>query len=202
MKTDPLEILEDALSDVGVWRWWDSAFPDAFQVEFGGAQLLTAPAEPGHPPSGVVAIKFDTPSLVAFLTRRGASGMAVDWPRALREDRLKPVALTPDGFSLRSIAGFDAAKISSDVQVLIGDPAVADGHGSARLFFMTGDVGLIVIARTMTVITARGQLQLAEVAEAYDRWWKYWREYWARRGKAEALPTDCACEVTIPIKTD
>jgi hypothetical protein len=202
MKTDPLEILEDALSDVGVWRWWDSAIPDAFQVEFGGAQLLTAPAKPGHRPSGIVAIRFETPSLVAFLTRRGATAMPMDWPRALQEDRLKPFTLTPDCFSLRSVAGFDAAKLSSDVQALIGDPAVADAHGSARLFFMAHDVGLIVTARTMTVITARGQLQLAEVAEANDRWWEYWREYWARRGTAEALPTDYACEATIPLKAD
>lgn len=56
--TDHLTTLEQAISDVGYWRWWADALPDVFQVEFGGVQLHFPPASPEEPPNDVVALRL------------------------------------------------------------------------------------------------------------------------------------------------
>ena len=50
-----LQIIEEAISDVGYWRWWTKS-EDIFQIEFGGTQLLFSEPVEKEPPSTVLAI--------------------------------------------------------------------------------------------------------------------------------------------------
>lgn len=95
-----IEVLEDAIGDVGRWLSWTDGLPDEFRVQFGGVQLWNPPAVDGGPPSGRVALIFQAPSLVAFITDESMewvvrpSGVNIqpsarNWDRALKNRSLK-----------------------------------------------------------------------------------------------------------------
>jgi hypothetical protein len=50
---EAFEILEDAITECGYWRWWMANLPASFQVEFGGVQLFQPPPEVSRSPSGI-----------------------------------------------------------------------------------------------------------------------------------------------------
>lgn len=196
-----LPVLEDAISDVGYWRWWDEALPDIFQVEFGGVQLYFPSAAADQPPSSVVALRFFEPLLVAFLTQPGTQGPPSDWRLALPEDRIAPFALDHERFTLSSEE--TCREVASDclIEYLHGsDIATTTDGPSVLLAFRAQGVGLVVRAKRMVVVAQPGELDSAQVHKASDEWWDYWREYWRRRDSDAPLPRDYACEVTIPIE--
>jgi hypothetical protein len=64
-----LDILSNAICDVGYWSWWTTNLPTVIQVEFGGTQLYFSPAANSQPPSTQIAIQFRNPKSISFLTR-------------------------------------------------------------------------------------------------------------------------------------
>src|SRR5262245_36054334 len=96
MSADPLAALEDAISDVGYWRWWTSQLPDHFQVEFGGLQLRDADREASIDP---LALRFTGLASVAFLDREARPHPA-DWPERLAADAIEPFGISHDQFTL------------------------------------------------------------------------------------------------------
>ena len=58
---DPLDILTDAISDVGYWCWWADGYPDYFQIEFGGTQLYFPLANSDEVPQTIIAVRFIQP---------------------------------------------------------------------------------------------------------------------------------------------
>jgi hypothetical protein len=98
-----LEVLEEAISDVGYWSWWDAALPKVFQVEFGGTQLWSPSHASDQPPSGQVALRFVKPSFVAFLTRLiRAEGIPSDWSKKLHRDEIEPFGISYGDFTASS----------------------------------------------------------------------------------------------------
>lgn len=199
--TDANRVLEEAISDVGYWRWWAEALPRVFQVEFGGVQLWNPPAQEGAPPSGVVALRFVDPSLVVFLTETGAMDLDPDWPAALHEDRLEPFTVDHDQFTLTEDDKLASLAKDCELRFLVGDHGgLAAGNDPVRLGFRAGAVGLVVRARQVIVLSTSGEMSPERIIEASAAWWQYWKDYWNRRDSENPLPRDYACEVTIPLK--
>jgi len=194
-----ITVLEEAISDVGYWRWWDEDLPGSFQVEFGGTQLWYPPEAEDKPPSGVMSLEFYTPCLIAFLTGRGASDIPPDWPEALHEDRLKPFTITHETFALNRPDTASGLLATMEARFHVGGPDDArPASASACLSFRAGPVGLVVCGASMGVYNWDGGMSPEQVIEANERWWEYWREYWRRADSDHPMPQDYACEVTIP----
>jgi hypothetical protein len=196
-----LSVLAGAIYDLGSWRWWVDDFPDAFQVEFGGVQLWTPPPRPDQPPRGMVALRFDGPLSVTFLTQ--GDELPDDWPARLHRDEMEPLSIPyedlafgPPGMIRELLARATCA------ETVFGAPAdeVDWAKAGAALVFWAGPAGLAVAASSVAVVTHDGEIALEELPELHRKWWNYWREYWDRRERPDALPYDWMCEVTIPIK--
>jgi hypothetical protein len=204
---DHLEVLEDAIADVGYWRWWwwlPDRVPPVFGVEFGGTQLWSPPASDGEPPSGVIVLAFVAPTLVAFLTDPPMPGQAEpvpgDWPAALREDRIGPFNISERLLTLRSARDFDELVAGMALQAcLIGTfPPPTPQPGSAFLALRAQPVGLAICAAEMRVANRAGLMSPEQIVEAHERWWSYWSNYWRSKHSANPMPRDYTCEVTIP----
>ncbi|HWI64223.1 MAG TPA: hypothetical protein VNT75_20485 [Symbiobacteriaceae bacterium] len=199
--TDAYRILEDAISDVGHWRWWAEALPGLFQVEFGGVQLWTAPASPDRPPTGVVALRFVDPSLVVFLTENQAHDVELNWPQQLHDDQLEPISISHDRFTLTSESAIAAMVKDCALDFRVGNlQELEAGQAEVRLGFRAGPVGMVIRAKALVVLSSAGELSPDKIVEASTAWWAYWKEYWQRRDTENPLPKDYACEVTIPLK--
>jgi hypothetical protein len=198
---DHLPLLEEAISDVGYWRWWTEALPDLFQVEFGGVQLHFAPASPEVAPNSVVALRFRQPTLVAFLTSKEPESVKLDWRLELHEDRIEPFGVSHELFTLTSEEVLQSVVAGCNIEYLVGtDLAQSARTSPVLLAFRAGEVGLVVRAASFSVIAVPGELTPEQIAKAAGDWWEYWREYWRRKDSATPMPKDYACEVTIPIK--
>ena len=192
-----LEVLEAAISDVGVWTWWTANLPDTFQVEFSAAQLWNPPAEEGKPPSSQVALRFRKPRIVYFLSLD--TGIPEDWPDRLHRDELPPpgaaVTLTSEDMCKELLTKAVA------IRPLVGEPGVTPPpkRSDAFLGIRAGSFGLVVAAESMVVLSHHGELSEAAVLESSAKWWRYWQDYWRLKDTPEQLPRDHVCEVTIPV---
>ena len=199
--SDYLATLEEAISDVGYWRWWAEAMPEIFQVEFGGVQLHFPPTVSDQPPNSVVALRFFEPSVVAFLTEHDAQDVAQDWRLALHEDRVEPFSVNHDLFTLTSEDALREIVSGCRVEYVHGsDIGSATAPDEVLLAFRAQQVGFVLRAKRMTVVAQPGELEPTQIVTAAGDWWEYWREYWRRRETDSPLPKDYACEVTIPLK--
>ena len=198
--SEHLSALESAISDIGRWTWWTANLPAAFQVEFGGTQLWNPPPGEGQPPSSRIALRFRKPRLVCFLTL--VDDASADWPDRLQRDELEPPSVDHEAFTLTSaeLCGQLIRKAVA-VRSLVGELGVTPlpAAGEALLGFEAGPFGLVVAAESLGVFNHHGELDAGAVLASNRKWWEYWREYWRRRGTADPLPRDFACEVTIPL---
>lgn len=197
-----LKILADAISDVGVWTWWQSDSPEYIQLEFSGTQLWNLPVAEGKPPSGKIAIGFGNHASVSFLTF-DADEIEENWPQLLHQDEIDYFTLDNEAFT------FTDAKMIAEI---IEEPvAIQTLYGAApndidwvaspvKLGFRAGPVGLVIAAERMKLLAFQGEFSLDEVEEKNQNWWEYWTEYWRVKDTLAALPEDYACEVTIPTR--
>jgi len=197
-----LAILEEAISDVGLWSWWTANLPALLQVEFSGTLLWNPPLREGGPPSSQIALRFLEPSFVGFLTRQyRESDVPPDWPERLQNDQMKPLNLSPEDFTLSAVAQLEEmVSAANRVDALVGDVASLKTipPDAAILGFWAGPTGLAVVAKSMGIFSHAGEMSLEEVVAANRKWWAYWREYWRRKDTDDPMPQDYACEVTIP----
>jgi len=205
-----LKILEDAIFDVGYWRWWAIAEPSVVQIEFGGVQIAR-PAVDGEPPApiGIMALRFRGATSFCFLTRDRAVALPPDWPTKLAEGKLESedvsTAMSYELLALtdRKIAAAVLAVPHTAKAMLGAVPTLDDWDRAAvHLAFWAGQVGAIVLAESMEILTMDGSMSVDEIPALKDAWWKYWRIYWDRRRTEDALPYDGSCEVTIPLKAE
>ena len=193
--------LVSAICDVGYWRWWSENLPKQFQLEFGGVQIYSPSEDKAEPPYGLLALRFLRPSRVSFIRRKIASDdLPTDWPRQLKEEMIEPFGLSYDQFAF----GDDALYGQILGQVLSEQVHYIDDSGSrdVKLAFWAGPVGVRIEAAEVRPVLMSGEVQLSSIASLHNEWWSYWREYWKRRGTADALPKDFACEITIPGKQE
>lgn len=196
---EPLKILETAISDVGYWRWWTSKLPDTIQLEFGGTLLWFPPTSPGKVTTGQLAVRLRNPLIAAFLTSKAAR-LPDDWPEAMQRDEYDSFTVEHDRFTFTSHD--DAAAYVADAASLkpvVGSASHLSQHrGKPLLAFWAGPVGFVGVAVSISLFNMQGEVDLAAVPELHNKWWSYWRDYWARKDTADPMPEDYACEVTIP----
>lgn len=195
-------LLEEAISDGGLWSWWTADLPDTVQVEFVGTQLWNPPLTSDAPPNSQIALRFDDLNFVGFLMRQGrASGLPHDWPERLHNDESEPYSLSYGDFTLtdpRRLANFLDEAHDVDTRVGVVEDIRSISHDASILAFWAGPVGLILVAASMTVLNYQGKVPLTEIEAMNQKWWDYWKEYWERKHSPNPMPTDYACEVTIP----
>ncbi|MEO0226404.1 MAG: hypothetical protein ABIL05_05580 [candidate division WOR-3 bacterium] len=196
-----LRILEKSISDVGYWSWWDSNFPDSFQLEFCGVQLWNPPLREGEPPSGTIALKFLRPVSVSFISRNLPEDLRDNWYELLHQDKLEPFAVNHNCFVINDKTGAeDLLKYLDEIKTIYGIPLEEQNLFNSEFFvcFWAGPVGAIVFAEKMEILSHRGKIELSEIPIISKKWWDYWREYWQKKGTKDELPKDYTCEVTIP----
>jgi len=195
------KILNNAISDVGFWRWWVSDFPQFIQLEFGGVQLWNPPINENGPPSGTIALKFVNPISVSFITIK-KSNIEKNWHQLLHEDKIGPFNINFNFFSINNI--------SNIIQILKNDLVINNIFGESienseifnakyNISFLAGEVGIIIFADDIEVYNNKGKVDLKEIPLMNSKWWEYWKEYWDKKDTNNKLPKDYACEVTIPI---
>ncbi|TDR20474.1 hypothetical protein [Marinicella litoralis] len=200
MNHDALKILEDAISDVGYWRYWFSE-KEMFQIEFGGTQLHNSPQEENSPPSGILALRFVKPSSVVAIVRGEEEDF--EWFDKLSKDEIEPFTVSYEEFTLTdsSLAQEIIQGAKKKKEISCSNEQLPK-KGGFYLAFWSGDVGMAIHAEHVQALSHDGELSPELIKEKNSKWWTYWREYWDRRDTDAAMPQDYACEVTIPAGTE
>ena len=205
MEIDPIDALADAVSDVGYWNWWDSALPDAFQVNFGGIQLWIPAIEEGEAPESHIAIRIMNPRSVAFLSSEDAPMPTDEWAQLMYEEELDPLFLDYEAFT------FSDADLVEEILEDVAEINLVHGESpSADLFrgcpagvaFWAGPCGFFACGDAIEIYSNHGEVQLADIPRMNEEWWGYWQGYWAAKETADPYPEDYACEVTVPADDD
>jgi hypothetical protein len=206
MSHSPLEILEQALTDVGAWSWWTGDASTSIQLEFSGVQLWFPPLDSNKPPSGQVALRFVSPTSVLFFSYSNDRTFLNDsWPTQFQADELGPFSLGYDQFTMtdKELASSIVRDATHRIQYFGVAPDETDFVSeNAWIAFRAGPVGCVVVADELKIASHHGQVALHEIEGISQRWWEYWRQYWSRKDSDNPLPRDYACEVTIPLGPD
>lgn len=197
MNKETLNILSDAISEVGSWHWWHIK-DDMVQIQFCDILLYdeTKP-EKGPHTTDVLAIRFYGHSFAVFLDNLNEEG----WQERLRDD--DSVLYPVDTYELAFDDATEAGLLLDSYRhrVPIKDFSGLETLTSARhlLYARCGDVGLIVGGDELAVVGRNRRYTEKEIETASEKWWDYWREYWKLRRTKDAYPKDYACEITIPV---
>jgi hypothetical protein len=192
---EAFEILKEAITDCGYWRWWTATLPDSFQIEFGGVQLHEPPLRASRSPSSIFALRFVRPVQVEFLDF--AKDVENDWFSKLRADKLQPPRLGRDDFFLGE--SVQAAQLRHQAVRAHVHFSSLGSDSRVHLAFRAGrGFGLFVAAESVRLLSHNGELTLSSVARLHDDWWKYWRRYWDVKDTPDHMPRDATCEACIP----
>ena len=199
MNTNALNILADAITEIGSWWCWDTK-DDVVQVEFVDVLLYdeSKPEQETHT-TDVLAVRFRGHAFAVFLDNLDEEG----WHERFRDD--DSILYDIDAYDL----AFDDIE---GAESLLGDyknrVPVKDFDGPQTLSAAKhlvcarcGEVGFIVGGDELEVVGQSGKYTEEEIASAAEKWWAYWRDYWRLRETKDAFKKDWACEVTIPVDT-
>lgn len=203
MEAKTLEILADAISDIGSWQWWDEA-DDIFQLEFSDVLLLDETKLEGATRASVVALRFSGNAFAVFLDNLEEKSEK-EWYRRFYDDEIREFEITVD-----DVLRFDDVDLAESVLDRFKNKTPMKRFDDRRVLGSTehilagtcGDVGFVVGGDDLAVIGGKGKFSESEIEDAAERWWDYWRSYWQLRGTPDALAKDWICEVTIPINPD
>jgi len=200
MDINTLNILSDAISEVGSWHWWEIK-EDMVQVQFCDVLLYDETATDTEPhTTDVLAVRFYGRSFAVFLDEMDDE----NWPRRLHDDDscIYPV----DTYDLVFDDIREAESVMGDYRhkTAVKDFSGQDTLSSAKhlLCARCGEVGFVVGGDEIAVVGRNRRFTEEEIKAASGRWWEYWKEYWKKRGTKEAYPEDYACEITIPAGGD
>ena len=197
---DALNILADAISDVGSWWCW-YVDDDMLQLEFCDVQLYDeTKAEKETHTTDVLAVRFFDHIFAVFLDDLND----INWHEHFRDDdsilypvdtydmafddHEKAVSLLNDYRNLVPVKGFKGAETLAAAKHI--------------LYARCDEVGLIVGGDKIEIAGEKGQYTEEEIELLSRKWWDYWKDYWRLRGTRDALPKDYACEVTIPVNKE
>ena len=194
---DALNILADAISDVGSWWCWYAA-DDMLQLEFCDVQLYDeTKAEKEPHTTDVLAVRFYGHVFAVFLDDLNDE----NWHERFRDDDsiLYPV----DTYDMAFDDNIKAESLLNDyrnrvpVKAFNGTETLADAKHI--LCARCDKVGFIVGGDEIEIAGKKGKYTEEEIEPLSRKWWEYWKNYWRVRGTRDALPKDFACEVTIPV---
>ena len=189
-----LNILADAISDIGSWQWWEIG-DDMVQMEFCDVQLYDDSKAEKEAHSSTIAVRFYGNTFAVFLDNIEDD----KWLYKLYHDAIDPIPL--EGYEL----DFDNVKSAKKVMREYRHrhpmrPRFDESLFSSTKHLMAGkcnDVGFVVGGDEIEVVSHNKVFTEENIEMAHKRWWKYWEDYW-RKGKKEGYEKDWACEVTIP----
>ena len=94
MQSKTLEILADAISDIGSWQWWDEA-DDIFQLEFSDVLLFDETKPEGASCASVIALRFSGNTFAVFLDNLEEKPEK-EWYRRFYDDEIREFEITVD----------------------------------------------------------------------------------------------------------
>ncbi len=197
MNIKTLNILAEAISDVGSWQWW-YLDEDMVQAEFCDVQLYdeTKPDNKPHT-TDVLAVRFYGHVFAVFLDNLDEA----DWYIRLYDDDsvIYPVDTYLLAFDDRKEAELvlNNYKNRIDIKDFRGKETLSTAKHF--LYARCGDVGFIIGGDEIEVAGKKGKYTEEEIETAASKWWDYWKEYWRLRRTKDAYPKDYACEITIPV---
>ena len=196
----PLDILAYAISDAGLWSWCVPNFPDGIQLEFDRTMLHFEPKSPERPPLNKIAIRFIKPKSVLLLRNYGCF-LAEEWIHDFHSDKLRPFGINSRHFSFE-VESIRSMIEKADKRKTFFGEELNDSillNSAVKIGFWAGEVGIVVVAEDMKILTHEGELQLEEISARHSKWWDYWSEYWQAKESGNPLPHDYLCEITIPV---
>ena len=200
MNKNTLNILADAISDVGAWEWWFTQ-DDMFQVEFCDVQLYdeSKPEKETHT-TDVLAVRFWNHAFAVFLDNLDDD----KWYERLRDDN--SVYYPVETYLLSFDDAKEAELFLNDYKnkISVKDFINIETLNTAKHLICAKceNVGFIVGGDEIEVVGKKGKYTEEEIETAARKWWEYWKDYWKLRGTKEAYPKDYACETTIPANKD
>ncbi len=202
MNTEELDILADAISDVGCWSWWATDLPNRVQLEFADTQLVV-PSDNSQPISAKIAIQFINPKSIAFLTNNQTENTKNTWYDDLHNDKIEPFSCSYENFTFSDkVMMKNIINNTNDIQLIHGYSPLDDRFykENYQLVFLIGggDYGFAVSAEDIKFFTKDYRFDFADIPQLQSAWWEYWKKYWQVRETEFALPKDYACEITIP----
>ena len=199
MNTNALNILADAISDVGSWWWWDIE-GDIVQVEFRDVLLYddSKPEQETHT-TDVLAVRFRGHAFAVFLDNLDEDG----WHERFRDDDSLLYEIDTYDLAFDDIEGAKSLLGDYKNRVPVKDFDGLQTLSAAKhiLCARCGEVGFIVGGDELEAVGAKGKYTAEEIETASKKWWTYWRDYWRLRKTKDAYKKDWACEVTIPVDT-
>ncbi len=180
---DTLNILADAISDVGSWWCWHVG-DDMLQLEFCDVQ----------------PVRFCGHVFAVFLDNLNDK----EWHGRFRDDDsiLYPV----DTYDMAFDDHKKAESLLNDYRnrVPVKDFKGAETLVTAKhiLCARCDEVGFIVGGDEIEIVGKKGKYTEEEIEPLSRKWWEYWKDYWRLRGTRDASPKDFACEVTIPVNKE
>lgn len=200
MEKKTLDILADAISDVGSLQWW-YADDNMVQVEFRDIQLYdeSKPERDTHTIEAI-AIRFIGNVFAVFLDNLSEEE-GKPWYERLYDDEIPP--LECNAYDLE----FDHPEYAQEVYDGYRNQTPITSYNGMNtltganhlIAAKCGDVGVIAGGDRMEFVTHNGLISEEEIATLSKKWWEYWKDYWRLRGTRNAYQKDWACEVTIPV---
>ena len=198
MEKNTLNILSDAISEVGSWQWWCTA-EDMFQLEFCDVMLYDETTAEKGPHSSVIALRFYGNSFAVVLDNlEEESGKS--WYQRFQDDEILTLQIEP--FEFR----FDDADYANTLFKSYRNRIPVKNAADPNLFSSVNHIlaakcenhGFIAGGDDLVVVGKKGTYTEEEIVNAAKKWWAYWRDYWRLRKTKDAYEKDWACEVTIP----
>lgn len=195
-----LDVLSDAISDIGVWQWWHKE-TDMIQMEFGLVQIYDYTKQEKQAHSSTIALRFEDNCFAMFLDNFNQDEEK-KWFDKLYDDEIQPFDIDTYEF------GFNDAKYVNEVFEYYKNKhtikELVDEQIVSCKYILAGkcnDVGFVVGGNKLEVLTHHGTLSEENIIDGNKKWWEYWSDYWKLRKTKEAYEKDAACEFTIPIES-
>lgn len=197
---ETLDILCDAISDIGSWCWWYTD-DDAVQLEFCNVQLYDDSREEKQPHSSVIALRFEGNPFAVFLDNIEDDGRK--WYEKLRDDQIDPFPVETYELAFNDPGHvnelLESYRNRTEIRQLVEEDIVTPEYILGGKCY---DVGFIAGGDRLVVLTHEGPLAEEKIEDANRRWWQYWQDYWKKRNTKDAYEKDGACEATIPVNAD
>lgn len=197
MNINILNILADAISEVGSWHWWIIK-DDMVQVQFCDIMLYDEnTSEKETHSTDVLAVRFYGNVFAIFLDNLTEE----NWYERLRDDN--SVIYPIDTYNMAFDDIKEAERLLNDYihKTAIKDFESLETLLTAKhlLYADCDDVGFIVGGDRIEIVGRKGKYTEEEIETAYKKWFDYWRTYWKLRGTKDAYPEDYVCEISIPV---
>ena len=197
MNINTLNILADAISEVGSWHWWVIK-NDMVQIQFCDIMLYdeAKPDRETHT-TDVLAVRFYGHAFAVFLDNQDED----NWPERLHDDDSVIYPVETYGLAFDDVTNAELLLNDYKHRRPVKDFGGLETLSAAKhlLYARCGDVGFIVGGDEIKVVGNKGLYTEEEIETSSGKWWDYWRTYWKLRGTKDAYPEDYACEITIPV---